>query len=440
MPGLALAASLDPAAPGGACQGRTNIGRRVTYQDKTTQHAAPLASPEGRVPPLWLLALITLSGTLAMHMFVPALPAAARELGASAGAMQGAISVYIFGLAVGQLVYGPLSDRYGRRPLLVAGLLLYTAAGLAAALAPGVHSLVAARLVQALGGCAGLVLGRAMVRDTAAPEQAARRMALLNLMVTLGPGLAPLIGGALSEAFGWRSIFVALCGLGAVNIWLTLRRLPETGTRLVGVSAASLARNYGRLLGSPAFLGYAVGGGCATTSMYAFFAVAPFVFVDELHRPSREVGAYLALLVAGVSLGSVLASRLVTRVAIERLLAWASGAAVLAAFTLLGVALHGAPSVPLVVGPMFVFTVGVGLASPMALTKAVGVNPKVIGSAAGLYGFSQMAVGALCTVLAGLGRDPLLAAASVLAAAGVVGQVAFWTSARAERADMRRLH
>ncbi len=400
--------------------------------DEAKGSMVPPGGAAGRVPPLWLLALITLSGTLAMHMFVPALPRAARELGASAGAMQGTVSLYILGLAVGQLAYGPLSDRYGRRPLLVAGLALYTAAGLAAAVAPGVRMLLAARLVQALGGCAGLALGRAMVRDTAAPQDAARRLALLNLMVTLGPGLAPLIGGALSETYGWRSIFVALCALGAANIWLTLRRLPETGQRRAGISAASLAREYGRLLRSPVFLGYAVGGGCSTTAMYAFFAVAPFVFVDELHRSPHEVGVYLALLVAGVSLGSILASRLVARFPIERLLAWASGAAVLAAFVLLGIVGGGALSVPLLLGPMFVFTVGVGLASPMALTKAVGVNPKVIGSAAGLYGSAQMAIGALCITLAGLGHDPALAAASVLAGAGVVGQAAFWIAARAE--------
>lgn len=407
--------------------------------DDPMGRATPAGRMAGRAPPLWLLALITLSGTLAMHMFVPALPRAARDLGASAGALQSTVSVYILGLAVGQLVYGPLSDRYGRRPLLIAGLVLYTVAGLAAAVAPDVRTLIAARLVQALGGCAGLALGRAMVRDTAAPEDAARRLALLNLMVTLGPGLAPLVGGALSEAYGWRAIFVALGALGAANIWLTLRRLPETGQRRAGVTAASLALEYGRLLRSPAFLGYAVGGGCATTAMYAFFAVAPFVFVDELHRSPHEVGVYLAMLIAGVSLGSVLASRLVARVAIERLLAWASGAAVLAAFTLLGIVLGGTISVPLILGPMFVFTMGVGLASPMALTKAVSVNPKVIGSAAGLYGFAQMAVGALCTMLAGLGRDPALAAASVLAAAGVIGQAAFWMAARSETNSRRAL-
>src|SRR3954454_23593720 len=146
-------------------------------------------------PPLWLLVLITLSGTLAMHMFVPALPSAAVDLGASVAAMQTTISLYILGLAFGQLVYGPLSDRFGRRPTLMLGLALYTAAGLAATLAPGVGALIAARLVQALGGCAGLVLGRAMVRDTAEAKDAVRRLALLTLMMMAGPGVAPLIGG-----------------------------------------------------------------------------------------------------------------------------------------------------------------------------------------------------------------------------------------------------
>src|ERR1700722_12601522 len=117
--------------------------------------------------PLWLLALFTFSGTLGMHIFVPALPNAALDLGAGTAAMQMTVSLYIFGLALGQLVYGPLSDRFGRRPMLMAGLALYTAAGFAAALAPSANALIAARLLQAFGGCAGLVLGRAIVRDTA---------------------------------------------------------------------------------------------------------------------------------------------------------------------------------------------------------------------------------------------------------------------------------
>ena len=182
--------------------------------------------------PLWLLTLITFSGTLAMHIFVPALPEAARDLGASIGGMQMTVSVYILGLAVGQLAYGPLSDRFGRRPVLMAGLVLYALAGLAAAFAPDVHSLIVARLLQALGGCAGLVIGRAIVRDTALPQEAARRLAMMNLMVAIGPGAAPIVGGVLASSLGWRSIFFALALLGIVNLLFSWRLLPKARRRL----------------------------------------------------------------------------------------------------------------------------------------------------------------------------------------------------------------
>jgi MFS transporter, DHA1 family, multidrug resistance protein len=210
------------------------------------------------------------------------------------------VSLYIFGLAVGQLVYGPLSDRLGRRPVLMAGLALYTIAGFAAAFAPGVNALIAARLFQAFGGCAGLVLARAIVRDAAAPRETARRLALMNLMVTVGPGVAPLIGAGLAATTGWRTIFFVLSALGVANIIFAFRLLPETKPSAPNVNASTLARDYWALLRSPAFLGYSIGGGCATTSLYAFLAAAPFIFVNQLHRPPGEVGAYLAFLVSGV--------------------------------------------------------------------------------------------------------------------------------------------
>lgn len=400
--------------------------------------AAASPEPQHRAhAPLWLLALVTFSGTLAMHIFVPALPIAAASLGASVGAMQMTVSLYIFGLAVGQLVYGPLADRFGRRPVLLWGLGIYCVSGLAAALAPEVHSLIAARLFQAMGGCAGLVLGRSIVRDTAGPQEATRRLALMNLMVTIGPSLAPLIGGALATALGWRSIFHALFGLGVVGFLFTWRMLPETGAPGApgsAVSARDLARNYGKLLRSPAFLGFSVGGGCATTSMYAFIASAPFIFVDQLHRPAHEAGIYLAILVSGVWLGSFLTSHLISRVRVDRLMIRSNALSVAAAFVLLGAALSGHLSVPLIVASMFMFTVGVGMASPAALTQAISVNPQVIGSASGLYGFTQMAVGALCTALAGMGhRNPALASAVVLAGAGIVAQLSFAVALRAQR-------
>lgn len=383
-------------------------------------------------PPLWLLVLITFSGTLAMHMFVPALPAAARDLGAGTGAMQLTISLYVLGLAFGQLVYGPLSDAFGRRPVLMVGLTIYTLSGLAALLAPGVQSLIAARLFQALGGCAGLVLGRAMVRDTATGDDAVRQMALLTLMMLVGPGLAPLFGGLLAEGFGWRSIFVLLVALGAVGMGFAWWLLPETVQPRGRLSAASLGREYRVLLRSPAFLGFAIGGGCATTSLYAFLAAAPFIFTGALQRSVHEVGLYLGVLILGMALGNVVTGRLVGRVAVGRLMLGASALSLASAILLLGIVLAGALSVVAAVGPMVVFSIGVGMASPAAVAKAVGVNPKVIGSASGLYGFAQMGVGAVCTGLAGLGRDPALATAIVLVTAGVVAQVAFRIALRWE--------
>jgi DHA1 family bicyclomycin/chloramphenicol resistance-like MFS transporter len=402
---------------------------------RVKESRAVLTPPPGRHPSLWLLVLITFSGTLAMHMFVPALPDASRDLGASIAVMQLTISLYILGLAVGQLIYGPLSDYFGRRPILLVGLVLYTGAGIAALLAPDINDLIVARLFQALGGCAGLVLGRAIVRDSAAPADAARRLAAMNLVVVAGPGLAPLVGSLLSSTFGWRSIFVLLSGLGILNIVLTWRLLPETGQAARNTTIVSLARDYRGLLSSRAFLGFAMGGGFATTSMYAFIAAAPFIFVTQLHRPLHEVGIYLGTLAVGVSIGSAVAIRLFGRMGIERIMVLANALSAAAALMLLLIVLLGGLSVVAAVGLMALFTFGAGMASPAAMTKAVSVNPRAVGSAAGLYGFTQMAIGAICTSLSGLGQNPALAAAIVLSATGLLAQAAFWLALRGDRSQ-----
>jgi DHA1 family bicyclomycin/chloramphenicol resistance-like MFS transporter len=381
-------------------------------------------------PPLWLLTLITFSGTLAMHIFVPALPEAAHDLGASMGAMQMTMSVYVFGLAAGQLVYGPLADRFGRRPVLMAGLAIYTVTGVWAIFAPDVQRLIVIRLLQALGGCSGMVIGRAIVRDTALPTEAARRLAVMNLMVAVGPGVAPLLGAALAASFGWRSIFVLLAGLGAINFAFTWWLLRETRADTASAQVSELARNYGGLLRSPAFLGFALGGGCATTSMYGFIAASPFIVTHQLGRPDYEVGIYLAILVSGIWLGTVAATRLIPLFPIERLTVLSNLLSVVASVFLLAVVLLGHLSPALIVGPMFVFALGVGVASPGALSQAISVNPHVIGSASGLYGFSQMGVGAICTALTGLGSNPALSSALVLVIAGAIAQTSFWIAGR----------
>ncbi len=380
--------------------------------------------PLVKTPPLWLLALITLNGTLAMHIFVPALPAAARDLGGAPSAAQMTLSVYVVGLSIGQLTYGPVSDHFGRRPVLMFGMILYTLASLAALAAPSMSWLIAARLFQAVGGCSGLVLGRAIIRDGAVGEMAARRLSLMNLMTMAGPGLSPLMGSALVAVTGWRSIFALVSLLGLAALALIWRLLPETGGH--GGNVASVLGNYGRLLKSRGFIGYSIGGGCATTSFYAFVGAAPFIFVDQMHRPASEIGLYLAINIIGIWFGSLTASRLIGRIPMGRLMVVGNLITSVSAATFLGFAAFGALSVVSTLASIMMLCFGAGIASPTALAQALSINPKVPGSASGLYGFIQMIIGAICTALAGVGPNPALAVGVVLFSAGVIAQFSFW--------------
>jgi DHA1 family bicyclomycin/chloramphenicol resistance-like MFS transporter len=297
-------------------------------------------------------------------------------------------------------------------------LAVYTLAGLVAAIAPNVHVLVIARLFQALGGCAGLALGRAIVRDTASGEEAVRDLALLNLMITIGPGLAPLLGSGLSEAFGWRSIFLFLSALGCFTVVLTWKNLRETGTATQRMDLRSLVGDYLSLLRSHRFMGISIGGGCATTSMYAFIATAPFILTADLHRSLHEVGYSLGLVVAGAALGSAL-TRYLSHVDKPDRILWAANVlSVASSLLLLVVVATDAMTLWNVLGLMFLFAIGAGVASPLSLSLALhATDARQTGSAAGLYGFLQMAVGAICTLALGLFADPALAMACVLFAA-----------------------
>lgn len=392
-----------------------------------------LQTPLHKVPPMSLLVLITMSGTLAMHMFVPALPYSAAEFGASVGEMQMTISLYIIGLAIGQLFYGPMSDVLGRRPMLMIGLGLYTIAGIAAALSENLYLLIGARLLQALGGCAGLALGRAIVRDTADTTTVVSQLALLNLMMMIGPGLAPILGSAVAATLGWRAIFWLLALLGFVALFFTWRLLPETSIPSGRLSVALLTQDYKRLLGSVRYMGFTLGGGCTTTSIYAFIAAAPFVFVTQLHRPLHEVGLYLGLLIFGMSVGNALTSRLIKVISVERLLLAGNTLCLVSASILLLSILSDHMQLAIMLSLMFVFTCGIGITGPTALAKSMNSHPHLVGSASGLYGFTQMAAGAICTSFAAVGSHPALSAVTILTVATLIGQIAIWIALGCER-------
>ncbi len=254
--------------------------------------------------PFALIVAITACGTLGMHLIIPALPATAHALHVSPGAIQLTITLYLIGLAIGQLVYGPISDRLGRRPVLIGGLALFTFAGILTTAAPGACTLVIARVLQSIGACAGLVLGRAIVRDSAAPDRAAAQLAMLTMVMSMAPAIAPVLGGYATAWFGWRAAFALLAIVGAVTLLLAVLLLPETYRAQSG-ARASLMLGSLRLFRSRAFCGYVLGGAFTTTSFYAFMAASPFILVDLLHQSTERVGLYYLLLMAGVAVGQL---------------------------------------------------------------------------------------------------------------------------------------
>jgi DHA1 family bicyclomycin/chloramphenicol resistance-like MFS transporter len=304
-------------------------------------------------PSLGLLIAVTMTGTMAMHIFVPAMPAAAVDLGTSPSLIQSTITLYIVGLAVGQLVYGPLSDRYGRRPVLLFSLALYVLGLVLAIPVTSVGALIGARVLQSLGACGALVLGRAMVRDSSTGNDAVRRLAALMIAMTMTPAIAPGIGGLISGWFGWRAIFAVLAIIVASLLALIAFTLPETArTRLALPGLRSIIINYGRLLAVPSFRYYLLAGTFCTTSIYAFLTAAPFIFVDVLHRSIGEVGLYCMVVIGGITVGAALARMLAGRMSLRNAAMTGSLSCLLGASALLVFELMHRLNVPMVVTPM----------------------------------------------------------------------------------------
>lgn len=362
--------------------------------------------------PLWVLVLVTLSGTMAMHIFVPALPVAGEALGAEPSGMQQTITLYVIGLALGQLIYGPVSDTWGRRPALLVGLSLYFSASVLALFAPSLQWLVAARLLQALGGAAGITLGRAIVRDIAPPDRVTRDLALLNLLTLVGPGLSPIVGAYLADHFGWRAIYVFLVCIGSAMLFCAWKLLTETNLNRRPLAITRIALDYGSLLANPRFAAFMLGGACSSTALYPYLATAPYIVHEQLGLPIRYVGWFAASTIVGAGLGTFLTRKLAGRWPAERFLYIGSGLGLGLATLFLCIQALGWLSAPLLLALMVVMTFGAGMASPAALSRALGATtPALAGTAAGLYGFAQMAMGAVGTMLVGFGEVPALACA-----------------------------
>lgn len=388
------------------------------------------------------LVLVTAAGPVSMQMFLPALPDMAADLDVSAAVAQMTVSVplLVFGLAM--LVWGPLSDRFGRRPPLLAGVVLFILGNVICAIAPTIEVLVAGRIINAFGGAAGMVLTRAMVRDLETPDRVAAAMSLLTVGQVVPPLMAPALGGVLTDLVDWRANFTALVALGVIA-GLAVARFPEThrpgAGHAVGSIGASLLGGFAVLLRLRAFRAHALFAAAATAAYFAFLGGAPLVAAVTLGLSPTVYGVAFASISASFLAGNLLAARISPRVGIPRMVMLGGSFALAGAGLGLGLALGGVWTAVALFGPTMLVAFGNGLSLNNAQAGAMAAEPRLAGAAAGLMGFLQMAVGAAAAQAVGLGFDgtpvPLLA---IMAGAGVVALVAYGLGTRASvRPDSR---
>jgi DHA1 family bicyclomycin/chloramphenicol resistance-like MFS transporter len=352
---------------------------------------------------LLLLGCLSTFGPLCMDMYLPGLPAMADDLGASTSAAQLTLTACLAGLATGQLLIGPLSDTHGRRRPLLAGLLAFTAASLLCAAAPSVLTLTLLRYVQGVAGAAGIVIARAIVRDVAEGDAAARAFARLMLVSGLAPILAPVLGGQVLRVTDWRGVFGVLAGLGLLLALVTWRALPETHAperrREGGVRETTSV--FATLLRDRTFLACTLACGLSFAAMFAYIAGSPFVLQDVYGVSPQTFSLLFAVNAFGILLGSQTSGRLIGRVAPDRLLAIGVRTAAAGAVGLLLVSLLQVGLLAVLVC-LFAVVASIGLILPNASAIGMAGHPETAGSASALLGLSQYAFGALAAPLVGV--------------------------------------
>ncbi|MDU9394222.1 multidrug effflux MFS transporter [Pseudomonas sp. zfem002] len=353
-----------------------------------------------------ILGALSAFGPLAIDFYLPGFPAMAAAFGTDEKHVQATLAAYFLGLSIGQLAYGPVADRFGRRVPLLAGVMLFTIASLACAYAPSLDVLIAARFVQALGGCAGMVLARAIVSDKCDAVGSAKVFSQLMLVMGLAPILAPMLGGVLVNLYGWQSIFLALTLFSALCALAVFRGLPESlpADRPRPPLSGALGQ-YLRLLRDPLFLGHAVTGGIAMAGMFAYIAGSPFVFIKLYGVPAEHYGWLFGANAAGFILVAQVNARLLAKRGPAFLLARTIWLYLAAGVVLLGVsALHTEALWPLLV-PLFVCIASLGCIIPNASACAMNGQGARAGSASALLGCLQFSVAAGAAALVGVLHD-----------------------------------
>jgi DHA1 family bicyclomycin/chloramphenicol resistance-like MFS transporter len=347
---------------------------------------------------LALLMAMTAIGPATLNMMVPALPALTRILESDSGTVQLTLSLFLLSLATAQLLLGPLSDRFGRRPVVLGGIAITVLASLAGIAASSIHALIAVRILQAIGAATGIVMSRAIIRDLFDRNRAAAMIGLVTTAMVIAPMVSPMIGGILDTTFGWEAIFIFLTCFSAIVWTWAFLTLKETRPAGVEHTPGAIAKDTRALLGNAKFLGYVLAAALGSAPFFTFLGGGPYIVVTMMGRTSVEFGFWFALTSLGYMAGNFSVSRLAHRLGVDAMIMAGIGVEFMGA--LLGIILlatlpNAGPIVIFV--PQAIIAYGNGLMLPNAIAAAVSIRPQAAGTASGITGFTQMALGAAST-------------------------------------------
>lgn len=343
-----------------------------------------------------LTAGLSMLQPLSTDLYLPTLPAIASHFDASVATVQWTLSVFIAVFGVWQLVAGPLTDRYGRYPLITLGAAVYAAASLLCMAAPSMSVLVFGRALQALGACTCLVGARGVVRDLYTPSEGARMLASAATIMSFAPLFGPIVGAQLAAAFGWRAAFGALAAFSLSLAAFAGLKLKETNTRPnpQALALGPMLRTYRQVLRSPAFRAYTLAAAATYAGLFAFISGSSFVLMRTLGQSAAEYAFSFSTMVAGYLVGTLFCRRLLPRRGMQRTIAAGASLQVIAGLTMAALALAGVHVPAAIAVPMFFYGLSHGIVQPPAQSGAVAPFPGNAGAAAALLGFSMMLIAA----------------------------------------------
>ncbi len=368
------------------------------------------SSGDDAKPSLGVLVAISTVGPLAMQIYLPSLAGMMIVFSATAGEIQLTMSAFFVAVAVSQLFWGPLSDQFGRRPVIIAGLSLFVLGSVLCLVAPTIETLIAARVLQAAGSCTGMVLGRAIIRDLHGPEQAASMIGYVTMGMAVMPTLAPAAGGLLDQAYGWQGGFVLMLVFGIGVLWASIYFLPETHHKRSSVGVGQILRSYAVLLTEPLFWSYALTSAFSALTYFAYLGGAPFIASGLLSLSAAEMGFYFMFVALGYIAGNYISGRFAERVGLYRMILSGTLIGMASVVLITGFAYFGALTAPSLFLPMFLLGLGNGVCLPSAISGAASVRSELTGAASGLTASLQVSTGAVAgTLVAWLYADSFLA-------------------------------